>query len=95
MVMGESNTSAISIRPDDVCTGGDVSHPPPGSRGHPSVSAVVGSVDINSCQYAAESHVQASREERIVNLKQITISLVKTFATANKNTPPGHILFFR
>ncbi|CAE6530840.1 unnamed protein product, partial [Rhizoctonia solani] len=74
---------------------GDVSHPPPGSRGHPSVSAVVGSMDINSCQYAADSHVQASREERIMGLKQTTISLVKAFAAANKNTPPQHVLFFR
>ncbi|KAB5595604.1 Protein argonaute-2 [Ceratobasidium theobromae] len=75
--------------------GGDVSHPPPGSRGHPSVSAVVGSTDFNSCQYAAESHVQASREERITNLKQITMNLIRTFADANGKRPPGHILFFR
>ncbi|KAF8680986.1 argonaute family [Rhizoctonia solani] len=75
--------------------GGDVSHPPPGSRGHPSISAVVGSMDINSCQYAADSNVQASREERITGLKRTTISLVKAFAAANRNTPPQHILFFR
>ncbi|CUA70185.1 Protein argonaute-2 [Rhizoctonia solani] len=75
--------------------GGDVSHPPPGSRGHPSVSAVVGSMDPNSCQYAADSHFQASREERIMGLKQTTINLIKAFAGANKNTPPQHILFFR
>lgn len=74
--------------------GGDVSHPPPGSRGHPSVSAVVGSMDRNSCQYAAETHVQASREERIINLKDITMRLVKSFMEA-KNPPPAHILFFR
>ncbi|CAE6439421.1 unnamed protein product [Rhizoctonia solani] len=75
--------------------GGDVSHPPPGSRGHPSVSAVVGSMDINSCQYAADSHFQASREERILGLKQTTVHLIKAFAGANKNTPPQHVLFFR
>ncbi|CAE6507468.1 unnamed protein product [Rhizoctonia solani] len=75
--------------------GGDVSHPPPGSRGHPSVSAVVGSMDINSCQYAADSHFQASREERIMGLKQTTVHLIKAFAGANKNTPPQHVLFFR
>ncbi|CEL59560.1 Protein argonaute-2 (Fragment) OS=Oryctolagus cuniculus GN=EIF2C2 PE=1 SV=2 [Rhizoctonia solani AG-1 IB] len=74
--------------------GGDVSHPPPGSRGHPSISAVVGSMDINSCQYAADSNVQASREERIMGLKQTTIKLIKSFAAAN-NIPPQHILFFR
>ncbi|CAE6392358.1 unnamed protein product [Rhizoctonia solani] len=75
--------------------GGDVSHPPPGSRGHPSISAVVGSMDINSCQYAADSNVQASREERIMGLKRTTVNLIKSFAAANKNTPPQHILFFR
>jgi hypothetical protein len=75
-------------------SGGDVSHPPPGSRGHPSISAVVGSMDINSCQYAADSNVQASREERIMGLKQTTIKLIKSFAAAN-NIPPQHILFFR
>ncbi|CAE7221258.1 unnamed protein product, partial [Rhizoctonia solani] len=75
--------------------GGDVSHPPPGSRGHPSISAIVGSMDRNSCQYAAYSNVQPSREERILNLKETTKSLIKDFAKQNNNTPPQHILFFR
>ncbi|CAE6435814.1 hypothetical protein ACGC1H_000833 [Rhizoctonia solani] len=74
--------------------GGDVSHPPPGSQGHPSISAVVGSMHPNGCQYAACSNVQPSREERILNLKETTKSLIKDFTKANKN-PPQHILFFR
>ncbi|KAG8691771.1 hypothetical protein FRC11_010125 [Ceratobasidium sp. 423] len=75
--------------------GGDISHPPPGSRGHPSISAVVGSMHPNSCQYAAYSNVQPSREERILKLKETTKCLVKDFAKQNNNTPPQHILFFR
>ncbi|KAG8747556.1 hypothetical protein FRC10_000692 [Ceratobasidium sp. 414] len=75
--------------------GGDVSHPPAGSHGHPSISAVVGSMDFFSCQYSARSNVQASREERIVNLQEMTNSLIRNFAASNKNTPPKHILFFR
>ncbi|QRV87648.1 eukaryotic translation initiation factor 2C 2 [Ceratobasidium sp. AG-Ba] len=75
--------------------GGDVSHPPPGSQGHPSISAVVGSMDFQSCQYSARSNVQASREERIIDIGSMTTSLIREFATANKNTPPKHILFFR
>ncbi|CUA70247.1 Protein argonaute MEL1 [Rhizoctonia solani] len=75
--------------------GGDVSHPPPGSRGHPSIGAVVGSMDPNTCQYAAHSNVQPPREERILNLKETTKSLIKDFAKQNGNTPPQHILFFR
>ncbi|KAG9122255.1 hypothetical protein FRC07_001456 [Ceratobasidium sp. 392] len=75
--------------------GGDVSHPPAGSQGHPSISAVVGSMEFYSCQYSARSNVQASREERIVDLQSMTESLIRNFAENNGNTPPKHILFFR
>lgn len=75
--------------------GGDVSHPPAGSQGHPSVSAVVGSMDRNSCQYSARSNVQSSREEMITHLEENTASLIRAFAKNNNNTPPKHIIFFR
>ncbi|KAG8691676.1 hypothetical protein FRC09_011559, partial [Ceratobasidium sp. 395] len=95
--LGGTNFAPKNINWDGptMVMGGDVSHPPAGSQGHPSISAVVGSMDRYSCQYSARSNVQASREERIVDLGPMTESLVRNFAENNKNTPPRHILFFR
>jgi eukaryotic translation initiation factor 2C len=53
-------------------SGADVIHPSPGSDGRPSFTALVGNVDSDTAKYIAETRVQASRQEMIADLYEMS-----------------------
>ncbi|KAJ7127554.1 argonaute-like protein [Mycena crocata] len=86
-----------------VVMGADVMHPPPRSIGIPSFAAVVSSVDQNAAKYIADLRVQASRQEIIADLKEMTSyalakymlyrERVEKIPAANK--APKRLIFYR
>lgn len=74
--------------------GADVTHPGIGDREKPSIAAVVASMDIKLSRYAAAVRVQDSRQELIVDIKQMFKEHVATFQGLNK-IRPQRILFYR
>lgn len=49
--------------------GADVTHPTSGC--HPSIAAIVGSIDLQGMRYTADICVQGSREEIIYDMKDV------------------------
>ena len=74
--------------------GADVTHPGIGDKEKPSIAAVVASMDIQLSRYAAAIRVQDSRQELIVEIKQMFKEHVETFQKLNK-IRPQRILFYR
>ena len=74
--------------------GADVTHPGIGDKEKPSIAAVVASMDIQLSRYATAIRVQDSRQELIVEIKQMFKEHVEAFQITNK-TRPQRILFYR
>ncbi|KAF9539398.1 Eukaryotic translation initiation factor 2C [Mortierella hygrophila] len=74
--------------------GADVSHPQLGDTTHPSIAALVGSVDAHAARYAATVRVQAARTEMIADLKGMTVELLKSFYNSC-GQKPKKIIFYR
>lgn len=53
-------------------SGADVVHPTLGSEGRPSVTSVVANVDSDATKYVATSRVQASGQEIIEDLDEMS-----------------------
>src|SRR5260221_10836904 len=51
--------------------GADITHPPPGSKGRPSFTSVVGSVDSNGAKYVSRIAVQTSPRELIEDMEDM------------------------
>ena len=66
-------------------TGADVTHPPPGAKGRPSFTSVVGSVDSNGAKYVSRIGVQASHRELIDDMEEMCV--VRTFAAVLTRKP--------
>ncbi|KAK5809212.1 Piwi domain-containing protein [Linnemannia elongata] len=74
--------------------GGDVSHPPPGDTTHPSIAALVGSMDAHAARYAATVRVQTARTEMIADLRGMAVELLRSFyQTCGQK--PKKIIFYR
>jgi len=73
--------------------GADVSHPGPGSV-FPSISAVVASCDKDGVKYNTAARVQTSREEIILDLKDMATDLINKWGAINK-IKPERIIFYR
>ena len=54
-----------------VVVGVDVSHPPPGLHNHPSIAALVSSVDQFACKYLAFMSLQEPRQEIVAKIGQL------------------------
>jgi eukaryotic translation initiation factor 2C len=52
--------------------GADVMHPAAGTIGRPSFAALVGNVDSDTAKYIADIKVQASRQEMISDLHEMS-----------------------
>ncbi|KAF8209462.1 argonaute-like protein [Mycena galopus ATCC 62051] len=84
-----------------VFLGADVMHPAPGSTGRPSFSAVVSSVDSNGAKYVATQRVQASRQELISDLQDMTKEVLARYmsyreqAEKSKSPAPKRLIFYR
>uniref|UniRef100_A0A8H7Y224 Piwi domain-containing protein n=1 Tax=Psilocybe cubensis TaxID=181762 RepID=A0A8H7Y224_PSICU len=73
--------------------GADVGHSGP-TVNRPSVTGVVYSLDNSATQYAAVTGIQASRVERIMDLKDYVLKALRTFIHRN-DKPPRHLIFYR
>jgi len=78
-------------------------HPGAGTNGRPSYAAVVSSVDSNAAKYVAIQRVQASRQELISDLQEMTTYLLGKYmsyrSAVEKVTPankaPKRLIFYR
>ena len=74
--------------------GADVTHPGIGEKEKPSIAAVVASMDIKLSRYAANVRVQDSRQEIIVDIREMVKEHIESFCKIN-NIRPQRILFYR
>lgn len=74
--------------------GADVTHPSPMDKTRPSIAAVTASMDNNFIHHASAIRAQGHRVEQIMNLKEMTMELMKRFyrSTGGK---PDRIVFYR
>lgn len=73
--------------------GADVNHPPAHDKSTPSLVAVVGSLDRNATKYALEVRHQEHRKEMIVDMKNVTVNLMKQFRNKTGSVPKRIIMF--
>jgi len=74
--------------------GADITHPPPGSRGRPSFTSVVGSVDRDGAKYVSTIGVQASPRELIEDMEGMSAHVFEQYRAAMGHFPK-RILFYR
>ena len=75
-----------------------VTHPAPEHRGSkPSIAAIVASTDPQATKYEVQIRVQDTdqNEEIILDMKDVTVNLLKKFYDANKGRKPEKIIMFR
>ncbi|KAF8911853.1 argonaute-like protein [Mucidula mucida] len=91
----ESNVTAsalFDVAHPTMIMGADVMHPAPGSDS-PSYAAVVGSVDSSQSFFLARTQLQSSRQEMIVDLKQMSTELIQQYIARQKRME--RLIFFR
>lgn len=75
IIMGTLLTVWTRLQPLILFSGGDMSHPPPGSRrgpgGYPSYTSLVGSINSNGTKYVSTMGVQDSLQELIEDLENM------------------------
>ncbi|KAI0289730.1 argonaute-like protein [Russula brevipes] len=80
--------------------GGDITHPPSGTRGRPSFSSITGSVDTHATRYVSRLGVQVTHRELIDGIEDMCLLLnmlqavFEEYRKAN-NQLPKRILFYR
>jgi eukaryotic translation initiation factor 2C len=81
-----------------IIMGGDMSHPPPGSRrgpgGYPSYTSLVGSINDTGTKYVSTMGVQDSLHELIEDLENMCVHVFEQFRKAMGKLPK-RILFYR
>ncbi|KAJ7075722.1 argonaute-like protein [Mycena belliarum] len=105
-VITDSTQVAVLSDPHNnptVVMGADVMHPGAGTTNRPSFAAVVSSVDSNAAKYVATMKVQASRQELISDLQEMTHYLLSKFMDYRKlvegrkepTNAPKRLIFYR
>ncbi|KAL3742538.1 hypothetical protein ACJRO7_017928 [Eucalyptus globulus] len=75
--------------------GADVNHPTSRDTRSPSFAAIVGTVNWPAAnRYAARVRPQLHRQERIINIGEMCLELVETYAHLNR-VRPGKLILFR
>jgi eukaryotic translation initiation factor 2C len=74
--------------------GGNVTNPGPGDRIHPSIVALVGSMDCQCSHYIATTRIQERKKECIIKLSEMIVILFNKFYKINE-LMPKRILFYR
>uniref|UniRef100_A0A915CX88 CCHC-type domain-containing protein n=1 Tax=Ditylenchus dipsaci TaxID=166011 RepID=A0A915CX88_9BILA len=72
----------------------DVTHSAPGDTDFPSISALVGSIDVEATKYASTVRAQGIRTEAIEDMKEMSKERILHFRKLN-HTLPAHIVVFR
>jgi len=84
-----------------IVMGADVIHPAAHSEGRPSFTALVANVDSDTAKYVADCRVQASRQEMIEDLEEMTKKMLEKYRGYRKqvekkaNADPKRMIFFR
>ena len=73
----------------------DVSHPPPGAEGAPSVAAVVASCDKYLSQWPADLRINESRQEMVGMLQEMLTTRLEHFKKVNDQRLPKNLLIYR
>lgn len=73
----------------------DVTHPPPGAEGAPSVAAVVASCDKYLSQWPADLRINKRRQEMVEMLQEMLITRLEHFKKVNDQRLPKNLLIYR
>lgn len=73
----------------------DVTHPPPGAEGAPSVAAVVASCDKYLSQWPADLRINESRQEMVGMLQEMLTTRLEHFKKVNDQQLPKNLLIYR
>ena len=73
--------------------GADVNHPGAGDKTSPSLVAVVASCNVTATKYAAEVRHQKHREEKIADLQDITVKLLRNYRRCTSGVPKRIIMY--
>lgn len=73
----------------------DVSHPPPGTRGLPSICAMVASTDSNCTKFNTYVRPQSRRVEIIVHMGELVKKAISDYKLANSGMAPAQVYVFR
>ena len=73
----------------------DVTHPPPGSEGAPSVAAVVASCDKYLSQWPADLRINESRQEMVEMLQEMLTTRLQHYKKVNDRRLPKNLLIYR
>ncbi|XP_045608306.1 protein argonaute-2 [Procambarus clarkii] len=73
--------------------GADVNHPQASDKVTPSLAAVVASIDKFASRYAVEVRHQKHRKEMILDLKEMTKNLLKTFYRTTRHKPERIVMY--
>ena len=73
----------------------DVTHPPPGAEGAPSVAAVVASCDKYLSQWPADLRINESRQEMVQMLQEMLTTRLEHFKKVNDQRLPENLLLYR
>ena len=73
----------------------DVTHPPPGAEGAPSVAAVVASCDKYLSQWPADLRINKRRQEMVDMLRDMLTTRLEHYKEVNSQQLPRKILIYR
>ena len=73
----------------------DVTHPPPGAEGAPSVAAVVASRDKYLSQWPADLRINERRQEMVQMLQEMLTTRLELFKKVNDQRLPERLLIYR
>ncbi|KAF8913963.1 argonaute-like protein [Gymnopilus junonius] len=101
------DSTSVSVLTDPhhptLVMGADVIHPAPGADGRPSFTSLVGNVDSDTAKYVADSRVQASRQEMIADLYEMSKHILNLYMRYRQyvekkqgtTVNPKRIIFYR
>lgn len=91
----ENSEYGILDRVPTMVVGIDVTHPPPGAEGTPSVAAVVASCDRYLSQWPVDLRINKSRQEMVAMLREMLMTRLEHYKEKNDKQLPENILIYR
>ena len=91
----DDNAYGCILGDKTMVVGIDVTHPPPGAEGAPSVAAVVASCDKYLSQWPADLRINESRQEMVQMLREMLTTRLEHFKKVNDQRLPQNLLIYR
>lgn len=91
----DDNSYGFIFQGKTMVVGIDVTHPPPGNDGAPSVAAMVASRDKELSQWPADLRINARRQEMVNLLQEMLVTRLRYFKEKNSEHLPENILIYR